>query len=58
MYGGGILPQSYVYFNEDTYRKLANLAFDEHTSISRIAGRILDKQLGGAVKNAKKTRND
>ncbi len=46
MNGGGILPQAYVYFNDETYRKLANLAFAEHTSVARIASRMLDKQLG------------
>ncbi|KKL21246.1 hypothetical protein LCGC14_2447340 [marine sediment metagenome] len=54
MYGGGILPQAYVYFNDDTYRKLANRAYTEHTSVGRVASRILDEQLGGAVTHGRK----
>jgi len=44
MYGGGILPQAYIYFKNETYRKLANLAYKEHTSVARIASRILDEE--------------
>jgi len=48
------LPQAYVYFNDDTYRKLANRAYTEHTSVGRVASRILDEQLGGAVTHGRK----
>lgn len=48
------MPQAYVYFSEETYRALSNLAFSEHTSVSRIASRILDKHFGGAKTHGRK----
>ncbi len=54
MYGGGVLPQTQIYFSDETYRKIANQAFDEHTSVARIASRILDKYYGGAETHGRK----